>query len=351
MRKIVVHTAFAIITSSYLIWSSVNAEETLSATQSPEAVEEAPTQSFLSSVSDTHFEKDFSASVGVKMWMNQWNLPATVSPEDNGQKLTMSFTSGTETTLIPVVSVRTKNWFVSGSYFTKTEYGFAKQSLDFPFYIPFDGTTNFIDEIDENGDGVEDDWEEVEVNDPVMLKYPLDILVKNDRTEWDINVGYYLHKYLLVTAGYKRIERDYETTGEIPKYEITTFDENDTPSTKPSTEIFPNGGKFRVSTRSKSSGPTLGIASVVPLQGRFGLYGNFAFGRLDTTVEGNETNRTTDYYLGDMGLFYSFKFAKVVDAATVSLGYRFQSLYFEADNGLDVRDGTEGFALSLNVTF
>jgi len=291
MLKIVIHTAFAIIISSYLIWSSVNAEETLSATQSPVVVEEAPTQSFLSSASDSHFEKDFSASVGVKMWMNQWNLPDALIG-DKGQKSIMSYTSGTETTLIPVLSVRSKNWLVSGSYFTKTEYGFGTQTIG------------------------------VQSNTGVVL--PLDILLTDERTEWDINTGYYLHKYLLVTAGYKGVKRIAEVTGKISD--------------------FPAGTAPKINT--KSSGPTLGIASVVPLQGRFGLYGNFAYGRL-----GNGDKDTADYYLGDMGLLYSFKFAKVIDAATVSLGYRFQSIYYEAVNGLDVRDGTEGFALSLTATF
>lgn len=289
MLKIVIHTAFAIIISSYLIWSNVNAEETLSVTQSPETVEEAPPQSFLSSASDSHFEKDFSASVGVKMWMNQWNLPDAIIG-DNHQKFIMSYTSGTETTLIPVLSVRTKNWLVSGSYFTKTEYGFEKQSIGL---------------ATSSGNTV------------------LGIMLKEKRTEWDINIGYYLHKYLLVTAGHKGIERIVDVTGEL----------SGRTGTAPSITL-------------KSSGPTLGIAGAVPLQGRFGLYGNFAYGRL-----GNDDRDPADYYLGDMGIFYSFKFTKVVDAAMVSLGYRFQSLYYKGVNELEMRDGTEGFALSLNVTF
>ncbi len=306
MLKIVIHVAFAIIASSYLIWSSVNAEETLSATQSPEAVEGESTQPFLSSASDSHFEKDFSASVGVKMWMNQWNLP-DANTTTSGSRFITSYTSATETTLIPVLSVRTKNWLVSGSYFTKTEYDFEKQSADLLFF---------------------------NVGIPHM-----NISLTNERTEWDINTGYYLHKYLLVTAGYKGIKRTLEITSGVPG----------SPATK-------------ISIDSKSSGPTLGVASVVPLQGRLGLYGNFAYGRLDTTEEiagvtatGEATtiphNTTADYYLGEMGLFYSFKIAKVIDAATVSLGYRFQSLYYKGINELEMRDGTEGFALTLTASF
>ncbi len=291
MLKIVIHVAFAIIASSYLIWSSVNAEETLSATQSPEAVEGESTQPFLSSASDSHFEKDFSASVGVKMWMNQWNLPDAMIG-NNGQKSIMSYTSGTEITIIPVLSMRTKNWLVSGSYFTKTEYGFETQTIG------------------------------VQLDTGVVL--PLDILLKDERTEWDINTGYYLHKHLLVTAGYKGIKRIAEVTGKISD--------------------FPAGTALKINT--KSSGPTLGIAGVVPLQGRFGLYGNFAYGRL-----GNGDKDPADYYLGDMGLLYSFKIAKVIDAATVSLGYRFQSLYYKGINELEMRDGTEGFALTLTASF
>ncbi len=288
MRKIV---AFAIVTSSYLIGSSVNAEESPSVTQSPGAMEGGTSKSFLSSASDSHFEKDFSASVGVKMWMNQWILPDAMIG-NNGQKFIMSYTSGTKIALIPVLSVRAKNWLVSGSYFTKTEYSFEEQTIGV-----------------QSGNGT---------------VLPLNISLKNERTEWDINTGYYLHKYLLVTAGYKGVKRIAKVTGQISDFTAGTAPDINT----------------------KSSGPTLGIAGVVPLQGRFGLYGNFAYGRL-----GNGDKDPADYYLGDMGLLYSFKFAKVIDAASVSLGYRFQSLYYEAGNGLEVRDGTEGFALGLTVTF
>lgn len=335
MLKIVIHTAFAIIISSYLIWSSAHAEESPSVTQSPDAMEVESTQSFLSSVSDSHFEKDFSASVGVKMWMNQWSLPY---PVGDGQNLIASFTSGTETTLIPVFSVRTKNWFVSGSYFTKTEYGFAKQSIDVPLGLP----SYTVVPLPTGGTVVE------QLGAPAGLKVPIDVSIDNERTEWDINAGYYLHKYLLVTAGYKEIKREAEVTGTIPDLDVTVIGSNGVSSTARLYDAIPKEGrsqKFKGGP-TKSSGPTLGIAGVVPLQGRFGLYGNFAYGRL-----GNGDKDPADYYLGEMGLLYSFKIAKVIDAAAVSLGYRFQSLYLEADNGLDVRDGTEGFALTLTASF
>jgi len=142
----------------------------------------------------SHFSKHFTASVGVKTWFNKWDLPTVLEPEDSSdQSLLLSYDSKMETTFIPVLSFRYKNFLVSGSYFPSTDYSFGQQSLDFPFFIP------------SNGEGlkyVDDSGNMVGISGNAAVKMPLPVSISAERSEWDINLGYYVHRSLVVTAGY-----------------------------------------------------------------------------------------------------------------------------------------------------
>lgn len=151
----------------------------------------------------TDWSKDFSVSFGVKVWVNEWatwdltnvvsttpqilNVPnaildingnGIIDPGEFFQNVPVflgnvsevadievqSITSdGYEVVPIPVLSIKWKNLFVSGSYFAQTDYNFA----EFP----------------------ESDVE---------------------RHEWDVAGGYYvLPPYLALTVGYKRIDQEF----------------------------------------------------------------------------------------------------------------------------------------------
>jgi len=108
---------------------------------------------------------------------------------------------------------------------------------------------------------------------------------------------------------------------------------------------------FNATGDNKTDGLTLGIASVVSLQGRFGLYGSFAFGWLETKAK--TTTYNSDYYLGELGLLYSPRFEQIpaLDAASVYVGYRFQFLNDDVAIGNGATDSTEGFVLGVNLIF
>lgn len=117
----------------------------------------------------TDWSKDFSVSVGTKLWFNTWNtwnpeVFATVDRQGNVIDVNRgigSYTSGDRLTPIPVVSAKWKDLFVSGSYFTQTDYSF--QGL-----AP---ATNY---------------------------------------QWDVNLGYYvLPPYLALTVGYKDVHQSF----------------------------------------------------------------------------------------------------------------------------------------------
>lgn len=239
-------------------------------------------------------EKAFSPSVSMKMWVNTWSLPVNGSETANQ---IWSFRSDTEFAFIPVLSARFDKFFVSGSYFSKTDYEFGTQTL----YIP--------------------------IQDQVAVGK---LNISATRSEWDLNLGYYLHPSLAITAGYKEIKRDFTLTlPEVPQPNNTM-----------------DGGY-------KSNGFTLGVGSVVPIQNQFNLYGNFAVGRL---MDGS-SNSNSNYYLGELGFLYGSRFETLpaLESASVYIGYRFQALKDDIRSGNSATNGatdtTDGFVLGVNLSF
>jgi hypothetical protein len=119
------------------------------------------------------WRKDFSISIGTKLWYNEWTtFPGTVESKD-------------ELTPIPVVSVKYQDLFISASHFFDTHYIFPDPfNPDVPIF----------------GRGIE-------------------------RKEWDVGVGYYiLPPYLALTVGYKKIEQDFVVpeNGGLIEYEGPT---------------------------------------------------------------------------------------------------------------------------------
>ena len=300
-----------------------------------------------SSLFTSHFNQDFTASVGIKTWFNKWDLPTVLAAENSSdQNLLLSYDSEMETTLIPVLSFRYKNFLVSGSYFPSTDYSFGQQSLDFPFFMPTDG--GGLQYIDDSGN-------RMGISGNAAVKIPLPVSISAERSEWDINVGYYLHRSLVVTAGYKRIDRQSSMSGKLPDdFSLTFFDPAGNALGTIGVEEIEQAGMdtaFNVAGDNKTDGLTLGIASVVSLQGRLGLYGSFAYGWLET--ETKTTTYNSDYYLGELGLLYSPRFSQIpmLEAASVYLGYRFQFLNDDVAVGNGATDSTEGFVLGVNLIF
>jgi len=215
--------------------------------------------------------------------------------------------------LIPLLSFSYKNFFISGSYFPETDYSLGEQTVFGDFQVK------------------QEDGQLVQQYGGLITK------LSAERSEWDINVGYYISPFLVVTAGYKKIERSF--TGEIKKELLS-----------PTEEKIVEDGAFHFGT--KTDGLTIGIAGVAPLQGKLALYGNFALGWLETT-EKDKDNFDSDYRLGELGFLYSSRFEQIpmLNAASFYVGYRFQAVKDDIPIGNGTDDTTEGFVLGVNLTF
>lgn len=229
---------------------------------------------------------DLHLSIGARVWVNSWEK-FTLSPD--GQQVGVS-KSDTALTPIPTASLRYKDFFVSGSYFVSSDYQWKTSAI-----LPT-GTT------------------------------PVDI--NGRREEFDITAGYFLHRNVAFTAGYKDIEQKFSSNllGSIPNI---TY-----------------------------KGPFLGLMGSVPIGNGFGLYGNFAYGWLFGNAGGyaGVGNRDVEYILADGGLSYTYQFnaaGALPLYASLFAGYRFQLLDIEniGPRHKNASDYTRGFVTGLSIAF
>jgi hypothetical protein len=207
-----------------------------------------------------------------------------------------SLESGTEVAVTPIISVRSGDWFGSASYMTKTKYSLTSAEPAGP------------------------------------LQHAIGV-----RSEFDVNVGYYVVSGLGVTAGYKELWQQFGTTY-------------------------------------RWSGPTLGLTMSAPLgTSGLGVYGTIGYGFLTldlpsgTTDANGHSSRPANYELGEVGLAYVFSHLSVSRFhVTLTLGYRSQTVTtnnyglsssplnnpaaLSAYTQTDLRDHTEGFTLTLLAT-
>jgi|HubBroStandDraft_1064217.scaffolds.fasta_scaffold37219_2 hypothetical protein len=152
------------------------------------------------------------------------------------------------------------------------------------------------------------------------------------REEIDGNVGYYVLPGLALTVGYKQIQQDFHTANQAQLYKWT--------------------------------GPTLGAASSASLWGPLGMYGTFAYGRLDlhasVTDAGGNTRFNADYFLAELGFSCGMNTGMSRLSISATLGYRVQVVStreFDVGTGfggyrpVDLHDITQGPAISLLARF
>ena len=235
---------------------------------------------------------DTTITLGAKVWNNKWTTWNYYPPAGGIPGTTENFTSPTRSPWIPSLTVRYKDFLVTGSWFSKETYGFKDD-----FGTRFEGK----------------------------------------RDETDLHAGYYVLPTLAVTLGYKSVKQD-----------------------------FGPGLTF------KYSGPIIGAVGSAPLTRGFSLYGNFGYGPFKANFPSGMVDfngRGTldaDYYLGEVGIAYSFDIKSVIPTAkamTATLGYRNQTIAvkdFAAEIGpavpgqsrpTELRDNTEGLALGLSISF
>jgi len=267
--------------------------------------------------SKSHFDKDFSASVGLRLWENKWSLPRwDFNAQDPNTPLVtqkrsdviISNTSDNKLVTIPNIGLRYKNFYLGGSYFNETTYNTKEQYK-------------------------------------VLGNYGYKLGYKPKRSELDINGGYYLNKNLMITLGYKIIDRLY------------------------SEEVFSDTGIKSSSSGydSKGKGAIIGISANAPMGNTgFNLYGNLSYGRLKTNESvvyissdfnySRRYNYNNNYYSGEFGVSYAIPFKdNYFSAISMSLGYRFQRYEFKNVLSPDIAqtavDTTDGFVAGINILF
>ena len=262
-------------------------------------------------------ERDWKIMVGLKVWANEWGLPVELRAVD--KTFILEYESETAITPIPALLVTYRNFFIGGSYLLDTDYDFSPQRL-----------ANW--HVD---------------NDNKITPIPLqDLDVSGSRKEWDVNFGYFLTPNIAVSLGYKNLERKLTTT-----WNTVSDDTNFS----------------KVNYPLSVHAPIIGISASAPLNDKFNLYGNLAYGWLtgDATYEGSDFKNDLDvdgnYVLGELGFGYVIPLEqKFASAVTINAGYRFQRLDMKLSNkegdktwgeSGDQHDSTAGFILGVGAYY
>lgn len=282
-----------------------------------------------------NWEKDFSVSIGAKVWLNEWTqdlfafqnssiaVPNPLDPA-NPQNDVIIFvettdsypdtrTSDIEATPIPQLSLRYKWLFLTGSHFYRTDFDFETVSL----------TTNFLDRPSNTP------------NLRLLRTEEVSIEGSAERYEWDVSGGIYVHPYMAISGGYKKVGQHFEDRLSLIENGIQTDDSQE---------------DFRFEIR----GPTVGVAASVPMGKGLGIYASYAHGFMTATI-GDKFK--ADYDVAELGFSYTHGTKHLaphmpLSAATAYVGYRYQIIKTEVNNPLQDRtDLTRGFAAGVNLSF
>lgn len=119
---------------------------------------------------------DLSITLGLKLHWNRisTNAPGLVLTTSGVAPVSDELRTGAETSIIPIVSARYRDFFASASYLGKTDYSATQPATGLPY--------NF------------------------------------EREEYDLNFGYYILPGLAVTVGYKNVD----TTAKFGSLERST---------------------------------------------------------------------------------------------------------------------------------
>jgi len=230
--------------------------------------------------------KNLYFSIGVKVWAAEWQ-----SSMQGGGSIT-STTATAEPVLIPALGIKYKDFFLSGSYFNTTKFEFQEFSNIENFGPPtgFAVTTS---------------------------------KVSADRTESDVNAGFYIFRSVALSLGYKQVSQKYHTTYTVPG--IVDFTDDSETTIK---------------------GPTLGIVASASIGEGLGIYENFSYGQLKATYTGVSESDDARYISSELGFTYR------AGIALMSLGYKYQAIDTQsASSKLIGPDVTKGFLFGVNFVF
>ncbi|MGH9198626.1 MAG: hypothetical protein ACRD1T_23195, partial [Acidimicrobiia bacterium] len=203
--------------------------------------------------------------------------------------------SGIEPVPIPQLSVRYKWLIVTGGYYSKTRFDFGTSEATVEEFT-FAGLSELSRTRFETS---------------------------GDRYEWDASACIYVHPYVAILGGYKKVRQRIDT--------ITTI--------RDAFGLF----TFTDLTDIDIEGPTIGIAASVPIGGGFGMYGSYAHGFLDTKSRtvfrtdgfvfegGSSPDLDTTYNVAEVGFTYTHGVERLMphmplSAASAYAGYRYQRI-------------------------
>lgn len=244
---------------------------------------------------------DFFMTVGYKLWLANWQTGNFTFASQEGAN---SASYGEQAAAsIPSVSLKYKRVFLSASALSTGDY-------DFPVYTDMISLTG--------GGGAS-----------TLLEHR----TTASRDEMDANLGVYVTPSLAFSVGYKGITQDFRMR-ERSLSGVATVPQD-------------------IQSKTKYSGPTLGVLVGAPLGAGFSAYGNFVGGILNMKFEpaGTEDEPDAVYEGAEIGLAYKAKNTPF----SFTLGYKYQVIdnTTNDDNFKDqnVIDLTRGFIFGLNIFF
>ncbi|MGH8589114.1 MAG: hypothetical protein ACREXX_07180 [Gammaproteobacteria bacterium] len=285
------------------------------------------------------WSRDFSATVGVKIWINDWERATFLSSGIDTPSIETFSTdsaadvaeSDIEPVPIPQLSARYKWLFVTGSYYAKTGFDFD-DTVGQEFAL-----------IDTDGDGLADDGAQSFTTTSSSAA----------RYEWDASGGIYIHPYVAILGGYKKVRQEVDFFFTRQATDLVT--------------LITQTASARTFTDIDIEGPTIGIAGSVPIGRGFGMYASYAHGFMEATIrdvlrepidqELSSGEFDATYDVAELGFSYTHGTEGLaphmpLSAATVYAGYRYQNISTEFDEpNQDRSDVTKGFAVGVNFTF
>jgi hypothetical protein len=204
-------------------------------------------------------DKNWSVSLGLKVWGNDWSTFYINDDPTNGTSIT-GFTSESATAaFLPTITFKYKNFFINAGAFSSGTYKFPDSSalFDYGGAIGTRLTTT---------------------------------TVSAKRDEYDINLGWYFHPRLAATIGYKEVKQKYTTGFSAPGLTFNPPSESTT--------------KIKI--------PTIGLLGNAPLgdDSRLFIYGIGAWGpSISVSFEpssGSDSQVSGWYGTAETGLGYAF---------------------------------------------
>jgi hypothetical protein len=217
--------------------------------------------------------KDLSMTVGYKLWINTWET-AIPNFQNSGSHVN-AIVAGPVAASIPNLSLKYKDFLLSGSYLFTGDYNFPAYRDTFS-----NGTVSS------------------------------DITFKASRTETDLNLGYFVTPNLIATVGYKNVEQKYTQT-----YQGQTF----------------------APSKTHYNGVTLGIAGSAGIGSGFSMYGNAAGGLMGATYSPSSTHDTALYEASEVG--FAWRAPSVPLSASVGYKFQYLTTRSGGVNAADVTRG------------